>query len=540
MNLNEKIINLRKEKGLSQEALAEALDVSRQSVSKWESGASLPDTDKIIAMSELFGVTTDYLLKEDPPMEFEDVESAEEKNEQANETAEPAESDPVQPEKSDNPPAPKNKKAMVKIIALVLVFAVIVSGLFAAFHYGGIKEAWWALNGGKVKYPYVLVHGLGGWGSEAGTNKISEYWGAETGSLKNYLEGEGYEVYEPTVGPVSSNWDRVCELYAQLTGTRVDYGEAHSKAHNHERFGRTYEKPMFEGWGTKQNGGQIIKINLVGHSFGGAAVRTLAWLMANGSKEEVDATGKDTSPLFTGGKGDWVNSVTTLCAPHNGSTLTCVLDSIGSIGGKSATQILSSFCLAAAGVGQGASGVYDFMLDQFGINPGDGSLNIDETLESFFSLGTDHAGYDLSPDGAAKINSYVKAVDGVYYFSYAYCTTKQGTLVSSQVPDSGTLPVLYPFALAMGSFKGTTTTDGIVIDETWQPNDGLVSVVSARNPAGEEFEEYTEKTDIKKGKWYFMGTRKGHHGTVIGMTAGADETHKFYDDLFAMIDSLKR
>ena len=180
------------------------------------------------------------------------------------------------------------------------------------------------------------------------------------------------------------------------------------------------------------------------------------------------------------------------------------------------------------------------MLDQFGINPSDGSLNIDETLESFFSLGTDHAGYDLSPDGAAKINSYVKAVDGVYYFSYAYCTTKQGTLVSSQVPDSGTLPVLYPFALAMGSFKGTTTKDGIVIDETWQPNDGLVSVVSARNPAGEEFEEYTEKTDIKKGKWYFMGTRKGHHGTVIGMTAGADETHKFYDDLFTMIDSLKR
>ena len=389
-------------------------------------------------------------------------------------------------------------------------------------------------------YPYIFVHGLFGWGEDEGINRTLPYWGSTSCNLVENINKEGYECCDASVGPVSSNWDRVCELYAQLTGTRVDYGEAHSKAHNHERFGRTYEKPMFEGWGTKQNGGQIIKINLVGHSFGGAAVRTLAWLMANGSKEEVDAAGKDTSPLFTGGKGDWVNSVTTLCAPHNGSTLTCVLDSIGSIGGKSATQILSSFCFAAAGVGQGVSGVYDFMLDQFGINPADGSLNIDETLESFFSLGTDHAGYDLSPDGAAKINSYVKAVDGVYYFSYAYCTTKQGTLVSSQVPDSGTLPVLYPFALAMGSFKGTTTKDGIIIDETWQPNDGLVSVVSARNPAGEEFEEYTEKTDIKKGKWYFMGTRKGHHGTVIGMTSGADETHKFYDDLFTMIDSLKR
>ena len=65
MSISEKITNLRKEKNLSQEAFAEALGVSRQSVSKWESGAALPDTDKIIAMSELFGVSTDYLLKDD-------------------------------------------------------------------------------------------------------------------------------------------------------------------------------------------------------------------------------------------------------------------------------------------------------------------------------------------------------------------------------------------------------------------------------------------------------------------------------------------
>ena len=65
MDIVEKIQKLRREKGLSQEALAEALGVSRQSVSKWESGAVLPDTDKIIAMSELFGISTDFLLKGD-------------------------------------------------------------------------------------------------------------------------------------------------------------------------------------------------------------------------------------------------------------------------------------------------------------------------------------------------------------------------------------------------------------------------------------------------------------------------------------------
>ena len=62
--LSEKIINLRKSRGWSQEELAEKLDVSRQSVSKWESGVSNPDLDKIVAMSTLFGVTTDYLLKD--------------------------------------------------------------------------------------------------------------------------------------------------------------------------------------------------------------------------------------------------------------------------------------------------------------------------------------------------------------------------------------------------------------------------------------------------------------------------------------------
>ena len=62
--LSEKIINLRKSRGWSQEELAERLNVSRQSVSKWESGVSNPDLDKIVAMSTLFGVSTDYLLKD--------------------------------------------------------------------------------------------------------------------------------------------------------------------------------------------------------------------------------------------------------------------------------------------------------------------------------------------------------------------------------------------------------------------------------------------------------------------------------------------
>ena len=65
MVLSEKIAFLRKKNGWSQEELAEKLDISRQSVSKWELGGSIPDLDKIIKLSELFDVTTDYLLKDD-------------------------------------------------------------------------------------------------------------------------------------------------------------------------------------------------------------------------------------------------------------------------------------------------------------------------------------------------------------------------------------------------------------------------------------------------------------------------------------------
>ncbi len=65
MILSEKICMLRKQNGWSQEDLAEKLDISRQSVSKWENGTSIPDLDKIIKLSQLFDVSTDYLLKDE-------------------------------------------------------------------------------------------------------------------------------------------------------------------------------------------------------------------------------------------------------------------------------------------------------------------------------------------------------------------------------------------------------------------------------------------------------------------------------------------
>ena len=67
MALPEKLYTLRKKSGLSQEQLAEALNVSRQAISKWEGGSAMPESDKLLALSNYFGVSLDYLLKDGAP-----------------------------------------------------------------------------------------------------------------------------------------------------------------------------------------------------------------------------------------------------------------------------------------------------------------------------------------------------------------------------------------------------------------------------------------------------------------------------------------
>lgn len=73
MNIADRIQRLRKAKGISQEQLANVVGVSRQAVSKWESEQTIPDLDKVVIMSEYFGVTTDYILKGLEPVKEEKV-----------------------------------------------------------------------------------------------------------------------------------------------------------------------------------------------------------------------------------------------------------------------------------------------------------------------------------------------------------------------------------------------------------------------------------------------------------------------------------
>lgn len=544
MTIDEKISILRRDAGMSQDELAEKLDVSRQSVSKWESGKAIPDSAKILALGQLFNVSTDFLLKDEQEFIYEE-QAEPEKIAEEDETAETDSAKDGNKMKKLAAGAAvaagtagaayavhKNRKKnrAKKIIAVVAVLCILAAGIAVPYKTGAYDKLLAKISEEPVSYPYILVHGLGGWGPESKINETVPYWGNTAGNLAAYMTGNGSETYEASVGPFSSTWDRTCELYAQLTGTTVDYGEAHSKAHGHERFGKEYTEPLFEGWGGKTEAGQIKKINLVGHSFGGETVRLLASLMEFGDEAEKQTSG-EVSPLFKGGKGEWVNSVTTLCSPHNGSTLFFAVNRMRIV------ETMLGIVYAASGISKGTplKDFYDFRLDQFGVTDISSPKTV---LNKVFSEGTDNAAYDLSPDGAAELNKTIKTVSGVYYFSYSYSATEKSALTGSYIPKATTLPILIPTAVIMGRYSENTTSD-FVIDETWLDNDGLVNVVSAQHPAEDEWQAF-DAENIVSGKWNVMPVRSGDHGTVIGLYADANETRQFYDNLAQMINGLPR
>ena len=80
MDISEKILQLRKASNMTQEQLAERVSVSRQSVSKWEGGQAVPELDKLLELSKVFNVTTDYLLR---PSELDELSKQQELIEQA-------------------------------------------------------------------------------------------------------------------------------------------------------------------------------------------------------------------------------------------------------------------------------------------------------------------------------------------------------------------------------------------------------------------------------------------------------------------------
>lgn len=415
-------------------------------------------------------------------------------------------------------------KNFKKAISVILCF-VLVCSVFAVSAAAG--------DSSKNKYPFVFVHGMFGWGTNEGINNIIPYWGATTGSLTDYLESNGYECVAASVGPMSSSWDQACELYAQLTGTVVDYGAAHSAEHGHDRYGREYTEPLVEGFGEE---GAEVKVHLIGHSFGGNCIRMMTHLLTNGSAEEMAAC-DDPSPLFAGGKEDLIISCTTICSPLNGVTAYNTLQRLHLF---NLLRIFASGYAAIMGRSFLNGVLVDFHLEQFGLTNTPGQSDADGLIESFMSFmqTDDMVAEDLSLQGAAANNEMIEISENVYYFSYTFdATEKWNGLYLPVNVDTWFLAVFYAMILSNGEFVDERT--GETYGEEWYANDGLVNVISAQYPFDEPHKDY-DADSIEKGIWNVMPVIEGDHGTPIGLFADKDETHEFYDNLAQMLVTVEK
>lgn len=382
-----------------------------------------------------------------------------------------------------------------------------------------------AEEGDVSEYPYIFVHGMGGWAPENKFYSMSPYWGgglglSETDMIK-MLNEKGIETYAPAVGPLSSAWDRACEVYAQLMGTVVDYGEAHAKAHGHARYGFSYEGKalMGEPWDMQ------TKINLVGHSFGGATVRLLTSLLAYGNEDEVAVTGEDTSELFKGGH-DLVHSCITLSAPHNGSQVANILTD------PQLTILLISTAINMLG---GIFGnnflVFSFQLSHFGLTPEQDEFRALPDLNGIWNFyrSNDNCAYDMTLRGAAELNKTIKLAENTYYYSY---TTADDSIKTLN-------PIFFISGAMLAVTKGMTI-DGIKIEGDWAVNDGIVPLASALYPdsdaaTAKDYEDSVAAGEtIQPGRWYYLDTMYGmDHFDFCGTE---DYPTTFEDFYFGMVD----
>ena len=386
----------------------------------------------------------------------------------------------------------------------------------------------------KNKYPMIFVHGMFGWGMDEGLDKKVPYWGASTGNLMDYLQENGYECYALSVGPVSSAWDRACEMYARLTGTTVDYGKAHAEKFGHRRFGRTYDKPLFEGWSPEK------KIHLIGHSFGGVTVRLFAYLMTYGSEEEKAVTREDElSGLFAGGKGDWLQSLTTICSPNNGTVAFEVAEKYKIL--PLLETVAYNWVNIVGRTGLQSKSAVDFHLEQYGINNTPGKEDRHDFFQAKRSLKKtkDNIKYDMSPEGSRLMNDQIAQIlPNMYYFSYYFNSVGKKSETKEKLSATKTdFPFLYMtsnlimFDSRKKMQKGEATYEDFA-------NDGLVNIGSAKHPDNQPFKDF-DPDNIETGIWQVMPEQEGDHGTAIGLFADAEKTHQFYLDLMDLLCGLE-
>lgn len=387
-------------------------------------------------------------------------------------------------------------------------------------------------------YPTIFVHGFLGWGSEDKIDKVVHYWGAaKNRDLLAEMREEGYEVYNPSVGPFNSAWDRACELYARLLGGRVDYGAAHSKRYGHSRYGRTYPG-ILKDWGTP---GNHSKINLIGHSFGGPTVRVFANLCSQGDEEEQQATpANEISGLFTGGKACRIHTVTTLSGVNNGTTY-------DSLHGEAGIRTMAGLMLAQ--ISQLGDSKFmkfkDYHFDQWGVmDPPDkvkkSHLRLAgsqwKKIRKFLNTELDNVGYEMGLEGMYEINRDIKPAPNMYFFARRACRTHPDNN-GNEIPDHN----MSAFCQIPGFLSGRYRSDGLAkygFNDKWLPNDGFVNVVGHSAPLDEPFMDWNPTVSIRPGVWYNMPVEDKDHMSWMGFGEKTTVLYRYYDQMLSLFRML--
>ncbi|MBE6789602.1 MAG: hypothetical protein E7535_00245 [Ruminococcaceae bacterium] len=430
-------------------------------------------------------------------------------------------------------------KTAKSILSLILSFSLILTLMIPAFaaEDDGLL-GWEDLT--ENEYPFVFVHGMGGWGAYE-ENAPMPYWGGmgfdglkmstSDTNIVDILNSYGVETYEASVGPFSSAWDRACELYAQLTGTVVDYGEAHSKEHNHERYGYSYEGKALMG----ENWDLTTPINIMGHSFGGPTVRLFASLMYYGDEAETAATGEETSPLFKGGH-DVIHSCTTFSSPNDGTPIADFLVDL-----KLIALIAFAGNLLGTLFGDNVM-MWSLRFGHFGITPPEGQDRAKFSIRNIvnFYNANDNCGYDMTIDGARKLNEKINVAPNTYYYSYTAIATEENALGMQQLQTAS----LFSFSSLVLSLYEGKTLDGVEMTKEWAISDGIVPYASAKCPmkdlgtAKSYSEAMANGEEILPGRWYMMDPLMDfQHASYMGTIGWPTSVEDFYTSYINMVNS---
>ena len=385
------------------------------------------------------------------------------------------------------------------------------------------------------QYPVVLLHGMFGFGQQQTTNNVLPYFGIWNTDIRRMFNDMGVPCVAPSMGPFTSAWNRACEVYAQLFGGTVDYGKAHAERYGMERYGATYDTPLLPQWGTLDEDGDLIKINIIGHSFGGVSGRMLAELMANGCEAERAATDPDDlSDLFKGGHKGWVHSITTLASPHNGMT------SVEGKVGVAMKHICRGICDVMNVLDVTPKhAIYDLSLGMYGLTPKVGDYkNVwkDKEYKSYMFDNKDTIVYDLTIKGAHEANDCLPTQDDIYYFSYRGCRTFHVPVLGYEVPRLKSFPLLN----VLGFFMGRQGDD-VCPTREWRKNDMVINTSSAECPDGAPRRDVTfgfDTSTCKPGIWHVYPCELKDHMSYLGWVEPKDEFVDFYKTIYKTVSGL--